>query len=309
VNSVQGAFRLFDVWGIQVYLHWTWFAWGVIEISQRRTAYDSISWNIAEYLALFFIVLLHEFGHALACRQVKGRADTIVLWPLGGIAYVSPPQRPGAHLWSIAAGPLVNVVLVPILFALSRIGPAREWWDVGTELWKFLQVVQIINFGLLCFNLLPIYPLDGGQIARSLLWFVIGRAQSLVVASAIGLAVIPVGVVLVFIRSGKDFSVLSILVALFLFQRCWQGFKYGRLLVQLERSPRHPNFECPSCHKHPVSGPIYTCGKCEKSFDPFSTMGVCPHCSHASTAVPCLLCGERNTIDAWVRTGEERAAE
>ena len=57
---------------------------------------------------------MHEFGHALACRQVGGKANQIMLWPLGGVAYVSPPQRPGAMLWSIAAGPLVNVVLVPV---------------------------------------------------------------------------------------------------------------------------------------------------------------------------------------------------
>ena len=61
----------------------------------------------------FLIVLLHEFGHALACRQVGGTANQIVLWPLGGVAYVNPPQRPGATLWSIAAGPLVNVALLP----------------------------------------------------------------------------------------------------------------------------------------------------------------------------------------------------
>jgi Zn-dependent protease len=58
--------------------------------------------------------LFHEFGHALACRQVGGQADLIVLWPLGGVAYVSPPPRPGALLWRIAAGPLVNVLLVPV---------------------------------------------------------------------------------------------------------------------------------------------------------------------------------------------------
>ena len=66
-----------------------------------------------ECLALFLIVLMHEFGHQLACRQVGGQTHDIMLWPLGGVAYVSPPQRPGAQLWSIAAGPLVNVALFP----------------------------------------------------------------------------------------------------------------------------------------------------------------------------------------------------
>ena len=68
--------------------------------------------NVLEYLALFGIVLLHEFGHALACRQVGGTADRIMLWPLGGVAYVNPPSRPGATLWSLAAGPLVNVAAI-----------------------------------------------------------------------------------------------------------------------------------------------------------------------------------------------------
>src|SRR5437016_10121848 len=87
----------------------------MVEIQGRAGKYGSLTWNVLEYLALFIIVLLHEFGHALACRQVGGKADQIVLWPLGGVAYVAPPQRPGATLWSIVAGPLVNVILAPIL--------------------------------------------------------------------------------------------------------------------------------------------------------------------------------------------------
>src|SRR5713226_2993271 len=85
------------------------------EINGRTKTYSSLTWNVLEYLALFLVVMLHEYGHALACRQVGGTANQIVLWPLGGVAYVDPPPRPGATLWSIAAGPLVNVALLPIL--------------------------------------------------------------------------------------------------------------------------------------------------------------------------------------------------
>jgi len=55
------------------------------------------------------IVLLHEFGQRDGLPAGGGTANRIVLWPLGGVAYVDPPQRPGAMLWSITAGPLVNV--------------------------------------------------------------------------------------------------------------------------------------------------------------------------------------------------------
>src|ERR1700740_3587035 len=117
--SRPGAFHLFRVAGIDVFLHWSWFVVAIYEIQERTTGYHSPVWNVVEYLSLFLIVTLHEFGHSLACRQSGGTANEVVLWPLGGVAYVNPPQRPGPPLWSIAAGPLVNVVLIPILLGLS----------------------------------------------------------------------------------------------------------------------------------------------------------------------------------------------
>ena len=95
----QVAIRLFRFAGIDVYLHWSWFL-VALSRSSRARKYGSLAWNVLEYLALFVIVLLHEFGHALACRQVGGRANEIVLWPLGGVAYVArrsvPAPRCGA---------------------------------------------------------------------------------------------------------------------------------------------------------------------------------------------------------------------
>src|SRR5271169_77741 len=114
----QGSIRLFQLFGITVYLHWMWFLIAAYEISNPQQRYSSHLWNALEYLSLFAIVTMHEFGHALACRSVGGRAEQIVLWPFGGVAYVDPPPRPGAVLWSLAAGPLVNVVLAPILTVL-----------------------------------------------------------------------------------------------------------------------------------------------------------------------------------------------
>src|SRR6266487_54454 len=123
----QGSFHLFHFAGVDVFLHWSWFLVALVEINYRRGQYSSVFWNVLEYLALFLIVLLHEFGHSLACRSVGGQANQIVLWPLGGVAYVSPPPRPGAMLWSIAAGPLVNVVLLPVLFALVAVTSQLGW--------------------------------------------------------------------------------------------------------------------------------------------------------------------------------------
>src|ERR1700730_15126557 len=165
-TSRQGSIRLFRFSEIDVFLHWSWFLLAFYEINARKGSYSSIGWNVAEYLALFLIVTLHEFGHSLACRQVGGQANQIVLWPLGGVAYVNPPQRPGASLWSIAAGPLVNVGLVPILKILGVLMRSQGLSQQMPNAFLLLQTAAWINIGLLIFNMLPIYPLDGGQILR-----------------------------------------------------------------------------------------------------------------------------------------------
>src|SRR5271157_741656 len=157
----QGSIRLFSLLGIDVFLHWSWFLVALYEIYARLHIYSSFLWNGLEYVALFGLVLMHEFGHALACRQVGGRAEQIILWPLGGVAYVAPPQRPGAMLWSIAAGPLVNVVLAPPLVLLLLAGASLGWPEAMPDGFRFVQAICLTNLALLVFNLLPIYPLDG----------------------------------------------------------------------------------------------------------------------------------------------------
>jgi len=137
----QGSIHLFRITGIDLYLNWSWFVVAAFQIESRigRGRYTALSWYVLEYLSLFVIVLMHEFGHALACRQVGGTANQIMLWPLGGVAYVSPPQRPGATLWSIAAGPLVNVTLLPLLYAAGIM--ARSFRHTMPNASMFINVV------------------------------------------------------------------------------------------------------------------------------------------------------------------------
>jgi Zn-dependent protease/Tfp pilus assembly protein PilF len=230
-NLTAGSFPLFRVAGIQVYLHWSWLVIGYFEVGNRVNTYESSTWNVLEYLALFGIVLLHEFGHALACRQVGGQADRIVLWPLGGVAFVQPPPRPGALLWSIAAGPLVNLILVPVsvgAVVFARVTPLGAEFP---DLLHFLISIGVINFVLLVFNLLPIYPLDGGQILRALLWFVIGPGRSLMVTGVVGLAGAAGMIVLavVFLQD-KWLAFLALFVA----WQAWRGFRSGVALQGLQ---------------------------------------------------------------------------
>ena len=229
-TTVQGSFRLFRCAGIDVFLHWWWFLVAAYAISARGRRYPSIGWNIAEYLTLFLIVLLHEFGHALACRQVGGTANKIVLWPLGGVAYVEPPPRPGATLWSIAAGPLVNVLLAGILYGLTMWAWHAGWKVAVPHAYRFLRIILGMNLVLLVFNLLPIYPLDGGQILRSLLWFVMGRARSLTLVAILGV----LGAFGLIAGAVYVHSFWIGLIAVYMLMNCWAGFQQARILSRSE---------------------------------------------------------------------------
>lgn len=291
----QGSFRLFRLWGIDVHLHWSWFVVAFYSISTRVPNYTSPVWGALEYLALFLIVLIHEFGHALACRQVGGSSDQIVLWPLGGVAYVAPPPRPGATLWSIAAGPLVNVILLPVLYGLVVLDSRSGGRLAHPDLHNFLRTVFLMNTYLLFFNLLPVYPLDGGQILRSLLWYPLGPARSLMVAAVIGF----LGGVALIALAGWWQSIWIGIMAAFLLVNCWGSFRQARALRQIEQLPRRSKFACPVCHAAPPRGAYWLCSHCRQTFDPFATGAVCPHCQTSFELTKCLDCGHSRALRSW----------
>jgi Zn-dependent protease len=293
--SLQGSFRLFRVFGISVYLHWSWFLLAYYEFQSRSRSYGSQVWNVAEYLAVFGLVLLHEFGHALACRQVGGQADQIVLWPLGGIAYVAPPPRPGAVLWSIAAGPLVNLVLVPVTLG-AWLGAGMAGEALSPNISHFLETIVKINFVLLIFNMLPIYPLDGGQIVQALLWFVMGRAKSLSVVSIIGIVA---GIAALAVSLLLLPNIWMVVIAAFVIIRSITGFQQAQLLARLENAPRHEDAVCPSCKTSPVMGKFWVCDQCHTRFDTFQYVGMCPRCGKHFVETSCPSCGATNPLATW----------
>jgi len=292
----NGSVRLFRFAGIDLFLHWSWFLVAAYEINGRTTTYSSLTWNVLEYLSLFLIVMLHEFGHALACRQVGGNANRIVLWPLGGVAYVDTKPRPGATLWSIAAGPLVNVALVPILTGLDFLSRNMGWSAAMPNAHALLRAVWVINLSLLIFNMLPIYPLDGGQILRSLLWFVLGRARSLMVTTSIGFAGVVGLIALAIWIHSLWFGILSV----FILMNCWQGLQQARALSRLAKLPRHMGFACPCCKTAPPLGSFWKCPQCAQSFDTFHKQAVCPQCATRFGVTACLDCGRASPMNDWI---------
>lgn len=160
--------------------------------------------------ALFLIVLPHEFGHVFACRQTGGEADEILLWPLGGLAYCSPPHRWTAELWTVLGGPLVNVGLWVVCAA--TLGLTVGWKPsvlfpdpfgpiaLASIDGRFLEALFIfhwVNWVMLLFNVcLPCFPLDGGRIVCAILMRKLGYSDAVRIASRIGvIGAIVMGVV------------------------------------------------------------------------------------------------------------------
>jgi Zn-dependent protease len=295
----KGALRLFRAAGIDVYLHWSWFLLAAWRVSNRIGDYTSIFWPILEYLTLFVIVLMHEFGHSLACKQVGGQANQIVLWPLGGIAYVNPPQRPGATLWSIAAGPLVNVALFPIFCAAWFFAHIAGWEAHFPNAYQFLRALWFIDLALLVFNLLPIYPLDGGQILRSLLWYIFGRARSLMIAAVIGL----VGVAAVAVAALVTREWWLVVMAVFILLNCWSGLQHARELSRVAAAPARPGLACPACATAPPAGAFWICGRCKNRFDIFAGGGMCPNCQAQYLQTRCLECSRLSPLQSFQLAG------
>jgi len=154
-------------------------------------------------LILFAIILLHEFGHCFAARHVGGDAREILLWPLGGLAFVSTPRRWWPSFFASAGGPLVNVAICivtgGILMAMSGgqyslpLNPLIPFGGEGYRLLEtnaftfYISWIYITSWMLLFFNLLPIFPLDGGQMLQAILWRKMGYFQSMSLACNIGM--------------------------------------------------------------------------------------------------------------------------
>jgi len=121
-------------------------------------------------LGYFVCLLLHELGHAFRALRAKWQVDRITLYGLGGVAWLRPGGpyvSPRAYFQVIAAGPLVTAVLVLLLGATERAGGALGWPGAVVDVVGYLTLANAVLLG---FNLLPAFPLDGGQMLRA--WLV-----------------------------------------------------------------------------------------------------------------------------------------
>ena len=158
-----------------------------------------------------------------------------------------------------------------------------------------VRSILIINVALLAFNILPIYPLDGGQM-RAFLWFFLGRARSLMVATVLGFIGVA-GLIFFAVRSGSLWiGVLSI----FILMNCWGGLKQALALLKLAKLPRRRAMPARGAGQRLPLAASVTCNQCRTIFDTFGTHATCPHCAATFPVTVCVDCHKPNPINDWV---------
>jgi hypothetical protein len=204
---------------------------------------------------LFLSVLLHEFGHCYGAHLVDGEAQEVLLWPLGGLAYVDVPHTAWANFIATIMGPLVSLFLALAaalaLMSASLVPPLNPFkWDIfytplqhwtqGGELinphyafegatvllhWQVLAArFFFLNYFLFLFNVVILaYPMDGGRLLQEILWPRLGYRSATLTSVFIGFVfMFLIGVVALGFAETPHTAALLIGLSVFIFVSCRQ---------------------------------------------------------------------------------------
>ena len=179
--------------GIDVKVHATFallLAWVALTHWRAERSAEAIVGGLVFILALFFCVLLHEFGHALTARRYGVKTRDIILLPIGGVARLERvPDNPRQELWIALAGPAVNVAIAVLLSAwLQVVGGWQPVEELSVAGGSFVERLLVVNVFLAIFNLVPAFPMDGGRVLRALLGMRLDYVKATRIAATVGQA-------------------------------------------------------------------------------------------------------------------------
>ncbi len=187
---MRGDLKLFKIFGIDVKLHISWWfiliflSW-VLSTGFFPNFYPGLSSfqyfviGLSAALMLFFSVLLHEFAHSLIAKNENIKVEEITLFFFGGVSGISDENlKPKSEFIMSIAGPIFSLVLAFVFFVIF-----------STSSNIFLNALTFylyqLNLMLGVFNLVPAFPLDGGRIFRSILYWLIGDLKKATAIAAL----------------------------------------------------------------------------------------------------------------------------
>ncbi|HZL48273.1 MAG TPA: site-2 protease family protein [Solirubrobacteraceae bacterium] len=249
--GLRTNFQLARIFGIRVGVGISWFVVLFFFIfattpyfhevlgGSRTTAYLVA---VASVLSFFASLIFHELGHALVARRNGLSVVGIDLWAFGGITRTSGlVEGPGTEFRVAAAGPLATLVVIVVCIAAGALlTDSGHFFQVAvgsssvhaTPALVWLSWVGTINALVLVFNLVPAFPLDGGQLAHAAIWRRTGdrnRATRYTGRAGQGFALVLGALGLFGLASGASFGLITMVLAFFLYQAAGQAVVQGSL--------------------------------------------------------------------------------
>lgn len=122
-------------------------------------------------IILFLLIFIHELGHFLTALLFRVEVDKIYIYPFGGISkfYISLNEKIYKELIILIMGPLTQLLFYFILINLNSFN-------------EYKDLITVYNFTILFFNLLPIYPLDGGKLLNIIFSYCVPLKRSLAIS-------------------------------------------------------------------------------------------------------------------------------
>jgi len=189
--------RLGKISNIPIYVHWSFpllILYFVYDGWSRGMDTIGLLWLVAFVLTIFGCVILHELGHSLSARWYGIDTEDITLLPIGGVARLKDmPKQPWREIVVAVMGPMVNVAIATVLLIYFLLTSHAIFAAIPEEVdglvingSNFLSWLFITNVGLVVFNCIPAFPMDGGRVLRGLLALFVRRVTATKIASYLG---------------------------------------------------------------------------------------------------------------------------
>jgi len=177
-----------NLYGTKIYIHWSFWILAIfVFVGNLSRGFGPATAALGFVFSVFACVFLHELGHALAARYFGRPTIDITLLPIGGIARIQGGKLdPWPDGWIAIAGPMVNFSIALVLWIGLFLGatPAIDVRNISELSWAHQLLIANLALGL--FNLLPLFPLDGGRILRSLLCYFTSRENAVDISARVG---------------------------------------------------------------------------------------------------------------------------
>ncbi|MFN2442695.1 MAG: site-2 protease family protein [Thermoanaerobaculia bacterium] len=237
----SGEIRLFRTFGVSVYLDYSWFIFFFLVVWTFGRVYFRIqepgftpilAWilGVAAAILLFASVIFHELSHAFVSNRLGFPIRRITLFIFGGVAHMhTEPTDPKTEFEVAAAGPVASIFLWFAFLQAQAVAAAGGW----VALHSLFEVSARLNLALALFNLVPGFPLDGGRLLRSSVWWKTRNHKKATAWAArggeiFGYALMAIGIVTIFIDPARGWlnGIWYILIGIFVRNAAEQSYRH-----------------------------------------------------------------------------------